>query len=88
MTQNILDRTSLSLHCARIIFVVSALVISVGVSSVVAQDGVAGATSYAAAPTPTAVPYDTDYEDSLLSGTRQLITDSLRSGEGYFSADG
>ena len=90
MTQNILDRISLSLHRSCIIFAVSALVISIGAgaSSVVAQDGVAGATSYVAAPTLAAGPYDTDYEDSLLSGTRQLITDSLRSGEGYFSADG
>ena len=52
-----------------------------------AADGVAGATS-AAAPAPPTGPYDTNFEDSLLSNTRQLITDSLRSGEGYFSADG
>lgn len=29
-----------------------------------------------------------NYEDQLLSNTRRLVTDSLRSGEGYFSADG
>ena len=64
MTQNILDRISLSLHRSCIIFAVSALVISIGAgaSSVVAQDGVAGATSYVAAPTLAAGPYDTDYE--------------------------
>ena len=32
--------------------------------------------------------FDTNYEAELLAGTYQLITDSLRSGEGYFSADG
>ena len=32
--------------------------------------------------------FDTYYESELLIGTHQLITDSLRSGEGYFSADG
>ncbi|HAJ75939.1 MAG TPA: biopolymer transporter Tol [Gammaproteobacteria bacterium] len=58
-----------------------------GATSAAAADGVAGATGDAAPPAPTG-PYDTDFEDSLLSNTRQLITDSLRSGEGYFSADG
>ena len=28
------------------------------------------------------------YEDQLLSNTRRLVNDSMRSGEGYFSADG
>lgn len=51
-----------------------------------APDGVAGATS--AAPAPVTGLFDTEYEGLLLSNTRQLITDGLRSGEGYFSADG
>ncbi|PDH34887.1 MAG: biopolymer transporter Tol [OM182 bacterium MED-G28] len=51
-----------------------------------AADGAAGASSYDE-PTVSSV-YDTEYESQLLSGTYQLITDSLRSGEGYFSADG
>ena len=49
-------------------------------------DGVAGATGYAEPAGPEQ--YATEYESELLSGTYQLITDSLRSGEGYFSADG
>ncbi|MFK7864583.1 MAG: TolB family protein [Pseudohongiellaceae bacterium] len=50
-------------------------------------DGYSGATSSYSEPT---VPkeWDTNYEKELLPTTRQLITDSLRSGEGYFSADG
>ena len=49
-------------------------------------DGVAGATSYSE-PSETNS-YDTEREDQFLSNTQQLITESLRSGEGYFSADG
>ena len=45
-------------------------------------DGVAGATGYAEPAGPEQ--YATEYESELLSGTYQLITDSLRSGEGYF----
>jgi len=32
--------------------------------------------------------WDTEYESELLPNTKQLITTGLRSGEGYFSADG
>lgn len=52
-------------------------------------DGMAAATaSYAQDPAPTGSRFDTDYEDLLLSNTRQLVTEGVRSGEGYFSADG
>ena len=50
------------------------------------RDGYAGATSYEEPAAPTG--YDTKYESELMIGTHQLITDSLRSGEGYFSSDG
>lgn len=63
-----------------------------------AQDGSAGASSYSqpdgvaaasySAPAPADTPMESDNEDQLLSNTRQLIEGSLRSGEGYFSADG
>ena len=61
------------------------------VNSSVAQsdsspDGYAGATSYEEPDAPAG--FDTKYESDLLIGTHQLITDSLRSGEGYFSSDG
>ena len=49
-------------------------------------DGYSGATSYEEPVAPAG--FDTYYESELLIGTHQLITDSLRSGEGYFSADG
>ena len=49
-------------------------------------DGYSGATSYEEPAAPAG--FDTYYESELLVGTHQLITDSLRSGEGYFSADG
>lgn len=50
-------------------------------------DGVAAAT--AAAEMPTANAHEnSSYEDQLITNTRRLVTDSLRSGEGYFSADG
>ena len=49
-------------------------------------DGYSGATSYEEPAAPAG--FDTYYESELLIGTHQLITDSLRSGEGYFSADG
>lgn len=55
-------------------------------ASVADYDGVAGATGYIE-PTGSEL-YATEYEAELLTGTYQLITDSLRSGEGYFSADG
>lgn len=50
-------------------------------------DGYSGATSSYSEPT---VPemWDTNYEPELLPTTIQLITEGLRSGEGYFSADG
>jgi Tol biopolymer transport system component len=50
-------------------------------------DGYAGATaSYSEPSVPSQ--WDTSYESELLPNTQQLITDGLRSGEGYFSADG
>lgn len=49
-------------------------------------DGVAGAT-VTEEPLPGNF-IDGEFEPILLSNTRQLITDGLRSGEGYFSADG
>jgi len=50
-------------------------------------DGTASAT--AAAPAPTDAAYgDSNNEDRLITNTRRLVTDSLRSGEGYFGADG
>ncbi|NKB34911.1 MAG: biopolymer transporter Tol [Pseudomonadales bacterium] len=57
-----------------------------GASAAAEPDGVSGASGYAE-PTGAAL-YDTEYESELLAGTHQLITNSLRSGEGYFSADG
>ena len=51
-----------------------------------AADGVAGAT-VTEEPMPGNF-VDGEFESILLSNTRQLITDGLRSGEGYFSADG
>lgn len=57
-----------------------------GASASYSPDGVAGASAYAEPSE--ANMYDTEYESELLTGTYQLITDSLRSGEGYFSADG
>ena len=51
-----------------------------------AADGVAGASGYVEPTGPEM--YNTEYEAELLTGTYQLITGSLRSGEGYFSADG
>lgn len=63
-----------------------------------AQDGSAGASSYSqpdgvaaasySAPAPADTSMESNNEDQLLSNTRQLIEGSLRSGEGYFSADG
>ncbi|NQV71155.1 MAG: PD40 domain-containing protein [Pseudohongiella sp.] len=50
------------------------------------SDGTAGATSSAQ---PAAMDSsDSNNEALLLTGTHRLVTDSLRSGEGYFSADG
>ena len=57
-----------------------------GVAGATSTDGVAGATSYSEPPESSS--YDTEREDQFLSNTQQLITESLRSGEGYFSADG
>ena len=55
-------------------------------SSGYGSDGMAAATSWAE-PTPS-IYADVENESDLLSNTGQLVTDSLRSGEGYFSADG
>ena len=62
------------------------------------QDGTSGATSSSepdgvaaasyTAPEPANASMESNNEDQLLSNTRQLIEGSLRSGEGYFSADG
>ena len=57
-----------------------------GVAGATSTDGVAGATSYSEPPETSS--YDTEREDQFLSNTQQLITESLRSGEGYFSGDG
>jgi Tol biopolymer transport system component len=51
-------------------------------------DGAAGATTMADMDTASDSPFDTEYEALLLSNTRQLVTEGVRSGEGYFSADG
>ena len=52
-------------------------------------DGVAGATSTAYAAEASSTPYDNSENESLLiSNTQRLVTHGLRSGEGYFSADG
>lgn len=57
-----------------------------GATAAAEPDGVSGATGYVE-PSGASL-YDTEYESELLTGTYQLVTDSLRSGEGYFSADG
>ena len=57
-----------------------------GATGAAIADGVAGASGYVEPTGPEM--YNTEYEAELLTGTYQLITDSLRSGEGYFSADG
>ena len=68
------------------LFSVPALAQPDGAAGATTADGWAGATAYAATPDTTL--YDTQYEAELLSNTRQLISSGLRSGEGYFSADG
>lgn len=50
-------------------------------------DGYSGASPSYSEPT-VPVAWDTEYESELLPNTIQLITTGLRSGEGYFSADG
>ena len=57
-----------------------------GTAGATSADGYTGATSYSS--TSTGDFFNTEFEDELLSNTRQLITTGLRSGEGYFSADG
>ena len=57
-----------------------------GIAGATSTDGIVGATSYSEPPETSS--YDTEREDQFLSNTQQLITESLRSGEGYFSADG
>ena len=59
---------------------------STGAISSSQPDGVAAASYYAPAPVDPSI--ESNNEDLLLSDTRQLIEGSLRSGEGYFSADG
>lgn len=53
-----------------------------------AADGAAGATASAMPEATESGRFDTDYEELLLTNTRQLVTEGARSGEGYFSADG
>lgn len=53
-----------------------------------AADGYAGATAYAEPDAGADTRFDTEYEQLLLTNTRQLVTEGVRSGEGYFSADG
>jgi len=66
----------------------SALPTSAATESYASQaDGTAAATA-AAMPEAAASPFATNYENQLLSNTRQLVTEGARSGEGYFSADG
>ena len=50
-------------------------------------DGVAAASNVATPPAPSEL-VDSDNEAILLRGTRRLVMNSQRSGEGYFSADG
>jgi hypothetical protein len=57
-----------------------------GIAGATSNDGIVGATSYSEPPETSS--YDTEREDQFLSNTQQLITESLRSGEGYFGADG
>ena len=57
-----------------------------GATSSSQPDGVAAASYTAAEPADASM--ESNNEDQLLSNTRQLIEGSLRSGEGYFSADG
>jgi len=57
-----------------------------GASSTSEPDGVAAASYSAAEPAKPLM--ESNNENQLLSNTRQLIEGSLRSGEGYFSADG
>ncbi len=57
-----------------------------GIAGATSTDGIVGATSYSEPPETSS--YDTEREDQFLSNTQQLITESLRSGEGYFGADG
>ena len=68
-------------------FSVSLLALLPGQSIGQQVDGYAGATSSYSKPS-TPVQCDTSFESELLPNTEQLITDGLRSGEGYFSADG
>jgi Tol biopolymer transport system component len=63
-------------------------VASSGDAGAYAADGAAGATTMADMGAEPDSPFDTEYEALLLSNTRQLITEGVRSGEGYFSADG
>ena len=56
-----------------------------GTAGATSADGVAAATSYSEPPEVSS--YEAEREDQFISNTRQLITDSLRTGEGYFSAD-
>lgn len=53
-----------------------------------ASDGVAEATATETSQRPAATENQSENESRLLANTYQLITDGLRSGESYFSADG
>jgi Tol biopolymer transport system component len=56
--------------------------------AVAEPDGAAAATTGAGYASESDSGYDSGNEALLLSGTRRLVLDSLRSGEGYFSSDG
>lgn len=60
---------------------------SYGTAAEYGADGAAAATAAAEMPMPVAHA-GSNYEDQLISNTRRLVSNSLRSGEGYFSADG
>jgi len=71
--------------------IVSALVLSAclisGSAKAQEADGYSGASPSYSEPVIPEI-WDTQYESELLPTTKQLITTGLRSGEGYFSADG
>jgi len=58
-----------------------------GTAAEAGADGTAAATYTAEAPTGSTLA-GSNFEERLITNTRRLVTDSLRSGEGYFGADG
>ncbi len=95
---NKLSRLPLAIRLIAVALVTTAIIpihLGVTVFAAAPQDGTAAATqpdgvaaaSYTA-PAPQNGVSESNNEELLLSTTRLLVTDSLRSGEGYFSADG